>query len=60
MHIKDKIFMDRNELEKEGPITIVVFGDSITHGALLNEINYETVYWNLLRKKFLMSEIMYL
>lgn len=53
MHIKDKIFMDRNELEKEGPITIVVFGDSITHGALLNEINYETVYWNLLREKIL-------
>ena len=53
MHIKDKIFMDRDELEKEGPITIVVFGNSITHGALLNEINYETVSWNLLRKKIL-------
>lgn len=53
MHIKDKIFMDRKALEKEGAITIVVFGDSITHGSLLNEINYETVYWNLLRKKIL-------
>ncbi len=53
MHIKDKILMNRNELEKEGPITIVAFGDSITHGSLLNEINYETVYWNLLRKKIL-------
>lgn len=53
MHIKDKILMDRAMLEKEGPITIVVFGDSVTHGALLNEINYETVYWNLLRKKIL-------
>ena len=60
MHIKDKILMNRNELEKEGPITIAVFGDSVTHGALLNEINYETVYWNLLRKKFLVSEITYL
>lgn len=53
MHIKDKILMDREGLEKEGPITIVAFGDSVTHGALLNEINYETVYWNLLRKKIL-------
>ena len=46
MHIKDKILMEREGLEKEGPITIVAFGD-------LNEINYETVYWNLLRKKIL-------
>ncbi len=53
MHIKDKILMDREGLEKEGPITIVAYGDSVTHGALLDEINYETVYWNLLRKKIL-------
>ena len=53
MHIKDKILMEREGLEKEGPITIVAFGDSVTHGVLLNEINYETVYWNLLRKKIL-------
>ena len=52
MHIKDKINMERAELEKEGPITIVAFGDSVTHGALrIGEINYETVYWNRLRKK---------
>ena len=51
MNIKDKLFMDRNGLEKEGPINIVVFGDSVTHGALLNSINYETVYWNRLKKK---------
>ena len=51
MHIKDKINLDYNGLIKEGPITIVAFGDSVTHGALLNEINYETVYWNRLKKK---------
>ena len=52
MHIKDKIRMERAELEKEGPITIVAFGDSVTHGALRSgEINYETVYWNRLKKK---------
>lgn len=51
MHIKDKIYMDREGLEQNGPITIVAFGDSVTHGALLFENNYETVYWNRLRKK---------
>ena len=54
MHIKDKVLLDRFGLEKEGPITIVAFGDSITHGALRRgEINYETVFWNLLRKRIL-------
>ena len=51
MHIKEKIFMNRACLETEGPITIVAFGDSVTHGALNDEINYETVYWNVLKKK---------
>ena len=46
--------MDRAALEKEGAITIVAFGDSVTHGALgAGEINYETPYWNLLRKKII-------
>ena len=54
MRIKEKIFMEREQLEIEGPITIVAFGDSVTHGAFgPNEICYETVYWNLLRKKIL-------
>ena len=53
MHIKDKILLDRNGLEQYGPITIVAFGDSVTHGALNGEINYETVYWNRLRRKIL-------
>ena len=49
MHIKDKILLDQKGLEQYGPITIVAFGDSVTHGALNGEINYETVYWNRLR-----------
>jgi|GEM_PF-5562397 len=53
MHISEKILMDKEGLLKEGPITIVAFGDSITQRSLLNEINYETVYWNLLRKTIL-------
>lgn len=52
MHIRDKINMEYADLVKNGPITIVAFGDSVTHGAVANgEINYETVYWNRLRKK---------
>ena len=43
--------MTKEGLIEHGPITIVAFGDSVTHGALLSEINYETVYWNLLKKK---------
>ncbi len=52
MKVKEKIFLERGGLVNEGPITIVAFGDSVTHGALsLGEINYETVYYNRLRQK---------
>lgn len=51
MRLRDKIYMDREQLIEHGPITIVALGDSVTHGALWGEINYESVYWNLLRKK---------
>lgn len=51
MHIKDKCRMTRQQLVEQGPITIVAFGDSVTHGVLMGEINYETVYWNRLKRK---------
>ena len=53
MRIKDKINLDRFGLEEEGPITIVAFGDSVTHGSFEIEApnDYESVYWNVLRKK---------
>ena len=52
MKISEKINLDKNGLMEHGPITIVAFGDSVTHGALTpGEINYETVYWNLLKRK---------
>lgn len=54
MKISEKIKLDYNGLIEHGPITIVAFGDSVTHGAVADgEINYETVYWNRLRKKIL-------
>ncbi len=52
MRIKDKINLGYDGLVEHGPITIAAFGDSVTHGAVApDEINYDTVYWNLLRKK---------
>lgn len=53
MKIKDKILMEQQQLIEEGPITIVALGDSVTHGALRGNYNYETVYWERLRKKIL-------
>ena len=54
MKITEKINMDYDALVEHGPITIVAFGDSVTHGALSSgEFNYETVYWNLLKRKIL-------
>lgn len=51
MRIKDKLNLDYDGLVRYGAITIVAFGDSVTHGAVGDgEINYETVYWNRLRK----------
>ena len=51
MKIAEKLYLDYEGLIKHGPITIVAFGDSVTHGAVANgEINYETVYYNRLRQ----------
>ena len=43
--------MDNAGLRKNGPITIVAFGDSVTQGVTYGKIDYEGVYWNRLRKK---------
>ena len=52
MKIKEKINLEVEGLVEHGPINIVAFGDSVTHGALgIGEINYETVYWNRLKQK---------
>ena len=51
MKIKEKLFLDRVGLEKYGPINIVIFGDSVSHGAVNGYIDYENVYWNILKKK---------
>ena len=52
MKISEKVKMDRDGLEEHGPITIVAFGDSITHGGFNDgEMDYDLVYWNRLRMK---------
>ena len=51
MNVRQKLNLDYRGLCENGPINIVVFGDSVTHGALNGTVNYETVYWNVLKKK---------
>ncbi len=52
MKISEKLYIGRKGLEEFGPINIVAFGDSVTHGAVAGgEMNFETVYWNRLRRK---------
>ncbi len=54
MKIKEKIHLDYDGLIKHGPINIVAFGDSVTHGAFEKDVlDYEAAYWNQLRKKIL-------
>ncbi len=50
MKITEKIRMDFNQLMKNGPITIVALGDSVTHGAVVgSHFSYDTVYHNRLK-----------
>lgn len=50
MKVKDKLQLDIKGLAEYGPINIVIFGDSVSHGFLLEEVDYENVYWNRLRR----------
>ena len=50
MKIVEKINMSRDELIKNGAITIVVLGDSVTHGSVVGpKLFHETVYHNRLK-----------
>ena len=51
MKIKEKILLDRDGIVKHGPINIVFFGDSVTHGAINGYYDFENTYPNLLKKK---------
>lgn len=43
IHIKDKILLDTKGLAQYGPINIVIFGDSVSHGAVNGYNDYENV-----------------
>ena len=52
MRIKEKINLDMKGLVEHGPITIVAFGDSVTHGAFnTGEIDQDRVYHRVLARK---------
>ena len=51
MKVKEKLFLDRQGLIENGAITIAIFGDSVSHGALNGCFDYENVYHHLLQKK---------
>lgn len=52
MKIKEKLNLDYNGLIKYGPINIVAFGDSVTHGAVApGQLCYDTVYYERLKNK---------
>ena len=52
MTVREKLNLDMKGLIAHGPVTVVAFGDSVTHGALaLGEINYGTVYHRRLAEK---------
>lgn len=51
MKIKEKLQLDYNGLYEHGAATIVVFGDSVSHGAVNGYIDYENVYWNVLKRR---------
>jgi len=51
MKIKEKIMLDMEGLKTHGPINVVVFGDSVSHGAVNGYFDYENVYWNILKQK---------
>lgn len=51
MKVKEKMLLNSNGLKEFGPVNIVIFGDSVSHGAMKENIDYENVYWNRLKKR---------
>ena len=52
MDIREKLNLDYKGLIEHGPITIVAFGDSVTHGAFGHGVfDYDAVYHRVLARK---------
>ena len=52
MRVREKMRLGVSGLAGYGPVNLVAFGDSVTHGCFgPGEYDYESVYWNRLRRK---------
>ena len=51
MKIQEKLQLDKLSLLENGPINIVILGDSVSHAAFADYHNYDAVYWSVLQKK---------
>ncbi len=50
MNIQEKLNLNKDGLMEHGPVNIVILGDSVSHGAIIDNLDYESVYWNRLKK----------
>lgn len=51
MNVKEKLLLDHEAFCENGPVNIVILGDSVSQGAVIENNDYENVYWNRLKKK---------
>ena len=51
MTVREKMLLDKEGLLQQGPINIVILGDSVSHAAFCDYQDYEAVYWTRLQKK---------
>ena len=51
MKVKEKIRLEHEGFCENGPVNIVILGDSVSQGSIIENCDYENVYWNRLRKK---------
>lgn len=51
MKIQEKLQLDKLSLLENGPINIVILGDSVSHAAFADYHDYDAVYWSVLQKK---------
>ena len=51
MKIKEKLLFDIEGLKENGPINIVILGDSVSHASFLEYHDYDAVYWRVLERK---------
>lgn len=51
MTVREKMLLDKEGLLQQGPINIVILGDSVSHAAFNDYQDYEAVYWTRLQRK---------